>query len=118
MIAFDVKRSGSHHVNLNLVRGHCMIAWLSPNHVLLTDPLFRFHTVVSLIVACGAECDEILLGIIAGLTAKLFVVDLQVRHRATRLTAPPIATQHLVSKGFRTPLDLGEGGEDRGSLNS
>jgi len=49
-------------------------------------------------VAHGAERDEVLFGIIAGLTAKLLVVDLQVRHRATRLTTPPIATQHLPAK--------------------
>ena len=47
-------------------------------------------------VACGAECNQVLLGIIAGMTPKLFVVDLQVRHPAARLTLPAIATQHLL----------------------
>jgi len=47
-------------------------------------------------VACGAECNQVLLGIIAGMTPKLFVVDLQVRHRAARLTPPGIATQDLL----------------------
>jgi hypothetical protein len=47
-------------------------------------------------VACGAECNQVLRGIIAGMTPKLFVVDLQVRHPAARLTLPAIATQHLL----------------------
>jgi hypothetical protein len=35
----------------------------------------------------------VLFGVVAGMAAKLPVMDLQVRHRATRLTAPAIATQ-------------------------
>ena len=46
-------------------------------------------------VARSAKGNEVLLGIIAGLTAKLFVVNFQVRHSPTRLTPPAIATQHL-----------------------
>src|ERR1019366_5208881 len=34
--------------------------------------------------------------IVAGVVTKLFVMDFQVRHRATRLTSPAIATQHLL----------------------
>jgi hypothetical protein len=40
--------------------------------------------------------DQVLFGIIAGLAAKLFVVDLQVRDRAVRLTPPAIPTQNLL----------------------
>jgi hypothetical protein len=39
-------------------------------------------------MAPRAERDEVLLGVVARLAAKLFVVDLQVRHRAARLTPP------------------------------
>ena len=35
-------------------------------------------------VACGAECNQVLLGIIVGMTPKLFVVNFQVRHCAAR----------------------------------
>jgi len=51
-------------------------------------------------VAGGAECNQVLLGIIAGMTPKLFVVDLQVRHRAARLTPPGIATQDLLPQSL------------------
>ena len=51
-------------------------------------------------MACGAECDQVLLGIVAGMTPKSFVMSLQVRHRAARLTPPAIATQHLLSQAF------------------
>jgi hypothetical protein len=47
-------------------------------------------------VARRAKCNKVLVGIIAGLAAKLFVVNLQVRHRAARLTPPAIATQNLL----------------------
>jgi hypothetical protein len=29
-------------------------------------------------VACGAECDQVLVGVMAGMAAKLFVVNFQV----------------------------------------
>jgi hypothetical protein len=47
-------------------------------------------------VASSAHRYQVLLGIVAGVTSKLFVVDLQVRHRAARLTPPAIATQNLL----------------------
>jgi hypothetical protein len=45
-------------------------------------------------MALRAERDKILFGVVAGMTPKLFVVDLQVRHGAARLTPPAIATQN------------------------
>jgi hypothetical protein len=59
-----------------------------------------FSTPMSVGVASGAERDEVLFGIIARSTAKLFVVYLQVHHRATQLTTPPIATENLLAKVF------------------
>jgi hypothetical protein len=47
-------------------------------------------------VASSAHRDQILLGVMAGMAAKLFVVDLQVRHRSARLTPPAIAPQNLL----------------------
>jgi len=43
------------------------------------------------VVASGAKRNQVLLGIIAGMTPKLFVVGLQVRHGAARLTPPAVA---------------------------
>ena len=47
------------------------------------------------VVASGAKRNQVLFGMVAGMAAKLFVMDLQVRHRAARLTPPAIATQNL-----------------------
>ena len=47
-------------------------------------------------VARSAHRNQVLFAIIAGVAAKLFVMDLQVRHRAARLTPPGIATQDLL----------------------
>ena len=52
--------------------------------------------VVDRIVACCAERNQVVLRIIAGVAAKLFVVDFQVRHRAARLTPPAVAIQNLL----------------------
>ena len=49
-------------------------------------------------VALCAERDQVLFRVVAGVAAKLFVVNLQIRHRAARLTAPAIAAQHLLLK--------------------
>jgi hypothetical protein len=57
-------------------------------------------TKVDLVVAHVAERDEVLFGIVTRVAAKLCVMDLQVRHRATRLTAPAITTQDLLTKGL------------------
>jgi len=48
------------------------------------------------VVASDAKRDQVLFGIVAGMAAKLFVMDLQVRHRAARLTPPGIAAQDLL----------------------
>jgi hypothetical protein len=47
-------------------------------------------------VAFRAECDEVFIGIVAGAATKFFVMDLKVRHFATRLTPPAVATQNLL----------------------
>ena len=47
-------------------------------------------------MAFRTKRDQVLFGVVAGMTPKLFVVDLQVRHPAARLTLPAIATQHLL----------------------
>ena len=51
-------------------------------------------------VAVAAQRDQVLFGIIAGVAAKLFVVNFQVRHRAARLTPPAIATQNLLPQSL------------------
>jgi hypothetical protein len=51
-------------------------------------------------MAPGAHCDQVLLGVVARMAAKLFVVDLQVRHRAARLTPPAVAPQNLLPQSF------------------
>ncbi len=35
-----------------------------------------------------------------GVAAKLFMMDFQIRHRATRLTSPSVATQDLLTESF------------------
>jgi hypothetical protein len=47
-------------------------------------------------VACGAQCNQILFRIDARMAAEFFVMNLQIRHRATRLTPPAVATQNLL----------------------
>ncbi len=49
-------------------------------------------------VARTAKCNEVVFGIDTAVTAKLFVVNLQIRHRPARLTSPAIATQHLATQ--------------------
>ncbi|MFZ1049954.1 MAG: hypothetical protein WBP65_04170 [Candidatus Sulfotelmatobacter sp.] len=46
-------------------------------------------------LAGSAGCNKGLLGIIAGVTPKLFVVNFQVRHRPARLARPAISLQDL-----------------------
>jgi len=45
-----------------------------------------------------AERDQVLFRIVPGMAAKLFVVNLQIRHRAARLTPPTITAQYLLLK--------------------
>jgi hypothetical protein len=52
----------------------------------------RLPTVVRLRVALRAERDQILFRILAGVAAKPFVVNFQIRHRATRLAPAAIPT--------------------------
>ncbi len=47
-------------------------------------------------MARGAECDKVFLGVLAGVTAKVLVMDLKIRHCAARLTPPAITTQHAL----------------------
>jgi hypothetical protein len=51
-------------------------------------------------VTANTEGNQILARIVAGLAAKLFVVDLKVGHRAARLASPAIATEHLMAQPF------------------
>ena len=55
---------------------------------------------MSLVVACGAERNQIGFRIIAGLAAEFFVVHLKIRHCAARLTPPAITTQNLLSQNL------------------
>jgi hypothetical protein len=34
-------------------------------------------------VPCGAECDQVLVGVMAGMAAELSVVHVKIRHRAS-----------------------------------
>ncbi len=47
-------------------------------------------------LACEAECDQVFVGILAGLAAELFVMDFQIGQGAARLTPPAIAKQNLL----------------------
>jgi hypothetical protein len=49
-------------------------------------------------MASRAEGDQILLGIVARLAAKLFVVNLKIRHVAARLASPAVPAEHLSAK--------------------
>lgn len=49
-------------------------------------------------VACSTEGNQILARIIAGVAAKLFVVSLQIGHRAAGLTSPAVTAEHLGAK--------------------
>ena len=49
-------------------------------------------------MAFGTEGDQIVLGIVPRLAAKLFVVNLKIGHRATRLASPAVPAEHLIAK--------------------
>lgn len=49
-------------------------------------------------VASIAQRDQVLLRILAGVAPKSSMVHLKVAHRATRLTSPAVATEHLVAE--------------------
>jgi len=48
-----------------------------------------------LLVACGAQSDQVLFGIVATPTAKFLMVNFQVRSTPAILACPTIAPQHL-----------------------
>jgi|HubBroStandDraft_6_1064221.scaffolds.fasta_scaffold05418_8 hypothetical protein len=47
-----------------------------------------------------AQSDQVLLRIIAGVAAKIFMVDLKIGHRAARLAPPAVTTQNLMAQLF------------------
>jgi hypothetical protein len=49
-------------------------------------------------MASRAEGDQILLGIVARLAAKLFVVNLKIGHVTARLASPAVPAEDLVAK--------------------
>jgi hypothetical protein len=49
-------------------------------------------------VAYGTKRDQVLLRIIARVTAKFLVVNLKIGHCATRLASPAVAMQHLLAQ--------------------
>jgi hypothetical protein len=51
-------------------------------------------------VASSAECYQVFVRIGAGVAAKVFVVHLKIRHCATGLTPPGVATQDLLAQTF------------------
>jgi len=51
-------------------------------------------------MTCGAQRDQVLLGIIAALATELRVVNFQIRSGPTTLAPPTIAPQHLLPKLF------------------
>src|ERR1700719_5413768 len=55
---------------------------------------------VSSSMTIKAQGDQVLLRIVAGFTAKFFVVDLQVGHRAAKLTPPTVPIQDLLVQPF------------------
>jgi len=53
---------------------------------------------MQVVVALGADRDQILPGIVAHPTARLDVVNLQLGQRPAALAAPAIALQHLAAQ--------------------
>src|ERR1019366_5767153 len=51
-------------------------------------------------VACRAERDQVFLGVGSRMAAELPVVYLKLRHRATGLTPPSVATQDMLAQTF------------------
>jgi len=49
-------------------------------------------------MAPRAKSDQVLLGIVPGLAAKLFVVNFKIGHRSARLASPRVAAEHLGTK--------------------
>ncbi|MGA8736328.1 MAG: hypothetical protein WB558_20585 [Terriglobales bacterium] len=51
-------------------------------------------------MTCRTKRDQVLLRILAAVTAKLLVVDFEVGPCAAQLTSPAIATEHLIAQLF------------------
>lgn len=51
-------------------------------------------------MAWCAERDQVPFGVVAGVAAKEFVMNLQIRHGAARLTPPTIATQDPLAQNL------------------
>ena len=51
---------------------------------------------MNLRVAASAQRNEIVFRVLAGLAAKLLVMDLKIPHRTTRLAAPTITRQNML----------------------
>lgn len=56
--------------------------------------------------ARGAHRDQVFFGVVVEVTAELFLVNLEARHRAARLIPPAIATRDLLRS---LPYDSGSG---------
>ncbi len=55
-------------------------------------------TAVGPTVALHTKCDEVYLGILSRVTAEFLMVDLDVGHRAARLTPPAVTTENLLAQ--------------------
>jgi len=49
-------------------------------------------------MARGAECYQVLFGVVAETAAKLLVVNIQIRHRAAPLAPPTVTMEDLLLK--------------------
>jgi hypothetical protein len=52
------------------------------------------------LMALPAYGNQVLLGVVAGVAAELFVMEFESGHCAARLASPPITTKHLVTELF------------------
>ena len=51
-------------------------------------------------VASGTQRDQVLLGVVARVSAKLIVMNFKIRHRAAGLAPPVVATKDLLAQAF------------------
>lgn len=51
-------------------------------------------------VACGAEGNKVLFGVVAGVAAEFLMMNFEIGYGAARLASPAIAVQHLVAELF------------------
>ena len=60
-----------------------------------------------ILVACGTERNQVLLGVVSGQAAMLLMMNLKVRRCAAGLASPAIPLQHFLTKllvHFKTQL--------------